>query len=128
MCLYLLLIVDNGSNVLSHGNVLAHFMQEATKSDPLLDRKHITLEFASFSDGKEAVAKAANYLFTKNYSSGDQKELSFTESHMDEALKAVGVFFLFSHILHFLPDSLITLNIKFYLFHKYISVYADRYS
>ncbi|KAF1001580.1 uncharacterized protein LOC141704545 isoform X2 [Apium graveolens] len=63
--------------------------EEATKSDSLV-RKDITLEFASFSDGKKAVLKAANYLFKKNYLCEEQKEFVCTESHIDEALKAIG--------------------------------------
>lgn len=63
--------------------------EEASKSDSLI-RKHINLEFASFSDGKEAVVKAANYLYKKNYIGGEQKEFICTESHIDEALKAIG--------------------------------------
>uniref|UniRef100_A0A2N9GAF0 ditrans,polycis-polyprenyl diphosphate synthase [(2E,6E)-farnesyldiphosphate specific] n=1 Tax=Fagus sylvatica TaxID=28930 RepID=A0A2N9GAF0_FAGSY len=68
--------------------------QEAVENDKLLDQKHMMLEFASFSDGKEAVAKAANLLFVKSLtsknSSGDQEDEIFTEPHMTEALRAVG--------------------------------------
>lgn len=70
--------------------------QEADENDKLLDQKHMMLEFASFSDGKEAVAKAANLLFAKyltsNNSSEDQEGEIFTEPHMTEALRAVGLF------------------------------------
>ncbi|CAN1164324.1 Dehydrodolichyl diphosphate synthase complex subunit NUS1 [Linum perenne] len=55
--------------------------------------KCITIEFASMSDGKEAVAKAANLLFTKymKLSNFDQQdEQIFTEENVTEALKAVG--------------------------------------
>ncbi|CAN1164328.1 hypothetical protein LINPERPRIM_LOCUS33112 [Linum perenne] len=54
--------------------------------------KCITIEFASMSDGKEAVAKAANLLFTKymKLSNFDQQdEQIFTEENVTEALKAV---------------------------------------
>ncbi|KHG20634.1 Nogo-B receptor [Gossypium arboreum] len=58
----------------------------------------MTLEFASFSDGKEAVAKAANVLFMKYLKSGStssyQGEQIFTESQMGEALKTVGLCYL----------------------------------
>jgi len=68
--------------------------QEADENDKLLDQKHMLLEFASYSDGKEAVAKAANLLFTKYITSansgGDQEDRIFTEPHMTEALRAVG--------------------------------------
>uniref|UniRef100_A0A5B7APY0 ditrans,polycis-polyprenyl diphosphate synthase [(2E,6E)-farnesyldiphosphate specific] n=1 Tax=Davidia involucrata TaxID=16924 RepID=A0A5B7APY0_DAVIN len=67
----------------------AKLFEEATKNVPLLDKKHVTLEFASFSDGKEAVAKAANLLFAKYYL-GDQEQPIFTESHLAEALRAIG--------------------------------------
>ncbi|KAJ4716479.1 Dehydrodolichyl diphosphate syntase complex subunit NUS1 [Melia azedarach] len=72
----------------------ATLFEEADKSNPLVNHKHITLEFASFSDGKEAVVKAANLLFMKYMKLGDsgkiQEDKIFTEAHMDEALRAVG--------------------------------------
>ncbi|KAK6946218.1 hypothetical protein RJ641_013762, partial [Dillenia turbinata] len=68
-------------------------MQEAAENDLLLDKNSMTLEFASYSDGKEAVAEAANLLF-QNYKEGkfgvQQQEPVLTESHMTEALKSVG--------------------------------------
>ncbi|GAV73728.1 hypothetical protein CFOL_v3_17211 [Cephalotus follicularis] len=72
----------------------ATLFEEADKNDSLLDEKHITLEFASLSDGKEAVAKAANLLLAK-YSKftsfgGDQEEQTFTEAHLTEALGTIG--------------------------------------
>ena len=55
----------------------------------------MTLEFASFSDGKEAVVKAANLLFGKYMemtdSDEDQKEQIFTEVRMVDSLKAIGL-------------------------------------
>ena len=70
--------------------------QEADENDKLLDHKNMMLEFVSFSDGKEAVAKAANLLFAKyltsTNSSEDQEEEIFTEPRMTEALRAVGLF------------------------------------
>ncbi|KAL6986675.1 ditrans,polycis-polyprenyl diphosphate synthase [(2E,6E)-farnesyl], partial [Sarracenia purpurea var. burkii] len=63
--------------------------QETTKNVPLLDQQQIHLEFASYSDGKEAVAKAANLLFVKYYLGRDQEEPIFTESHIAEALGTV---------------------------------------
>ena len=57
----------------------------------------MTLEFVAFSDGKEAVAKAANLLFRKHMTSadldGDQEERIFTEAQMAEALKAIGLLY-----------------------------------
>ncbi|KAF5448791.1 hypothetical protein F2P56_029295, partial [Juglans regia] len=69
--------------------------QEADENDKLLDQKHMTLEFASYSDGKEAVAKAANLLFAKYLQSANSggdpdEERIFNEPHMNEALRAVG--------------------------------------
>ncbi|KAH1063503.1 hypothetical protein J1N35_028490 [Gossypium stocksii] len=67
--------------------------QDAHENNVLLDQQYMTLEFVSFSDGKEAVAKAANVLFMKysKYVMTDQnqKEKIFTESQMSEALKTV---------------------------------------
>lgn len=69
----------------------ANLYEEAsTIASPLLDKEPMTLEFSSFSDGKEAIAQAANYIYTNYYMSGYQKDLPCTESHIDEALKAIG--------------------------------------
>lgn len=57
--------------------------KEATK-------KHLDLEFVSFSDGKEAVAKAANYLFVKHYATSENEKPNLTEPQMAEALAAIG--------------------------------------
>ncbi|XP_031402368.1 dehydrodolichyl diphosphate synthase complex subunit NUS1 isoform X1 [Punica granatum] len=60
----------------------------------LRGKKTMSLEFASQSDGKEALAKAANLLLKKHLklrSLGEnQEEKIFTEAHMTEALRAVG--------------------------------------
>nr|XP_048336671.1 dehydrodolichyl diphosphate synthase complex subunit NUS1 isoform X3 [Ziziphus jujuba var. spinosa] len=68
--------------------------KESSENDKLVDHNHMMLEFASFSDGKEAVTKAANLLFMKylklNKLAGDQEGQIFTEPHMAEALKAIG--------------------------------------
>lgn len=75
-------------------------MQEAsTIASPLLDKEPMTLEFASFSDGKEAIAQAANYIFTSYYICGYQKDLPCTESHIDEALEAIGMYFVLSFFI-----------------------------
>ncbi|XP_057503033.1 uncharacterized protein LOC130786697 isoform X2 [Actinidia eriantha] len=55
-----------------------------------VSEKHLNLEFASYPDGKEAVAIAANVLFVKYYLGRYQKEQNFTESHVAEALRTVG--------------------------------------
>ena len=74
----------------------SHFMQGVDENNLLLDQEHITLEFASISDGKGAVTKAANILFMMYLKSADSggssAESIFTEPHMAEALKAVGLF------------------------------------
>ncbi|KAL8234770.1 hypothetical protein R6Q59_020870 [Mikania micrantha] len=59
-------------------------------SDPLLSKKKMSFEFVSISDGKEAVAKAANLLFKKYYTDGDSEKPFFTETHLTEALKTLG--------------------------------------
>ncbi|TYG88395.1 hypothetical protein ES288_A12G018000v1 [Gossypium darwinii] len=80
--------------VLSYWQPSIYAMLDAHENNVLLDQQHMTLEFVSFSDGKEAVAKAANVLFMKYSKSGvtdqNQKEKIFTESQMTEALKTVG--------------------------------------
>ncbi|XP_059647696.1 uncharacterized protein LOC132294009 isoform X2 [Cornus florida] len=68
----------------------AKLSEDTTRNDPLLDKSQLSLEFASFSDGKEAVAKAASLLFGKYYLGGDQEKPILTESHVAEALRAVG--------------------------------------
>ncbi|MBA0863853.1 hypothetical protein Goshw_026706 [Gossypium schwendimanii] len=84
--------------VLSYWQPSIYAMQDAHENNVLLDQQHMTLEFVSFSDGKEAVVKAANVLFMKYSKSGvtdqNQKEKIFTESQMSEALKTVGLFLL----------------------------------
>ncbi|XVE49411.1 hypothetical protein DITRI_Ditri01bG0080600 [Diplodiscus trichospermus] len=72
----------------------AVLFQEALENNMLQDQRRMVLEFASFSDGKEAVVKAANVLFMKYLKSGatdkNQEEQIFTESQMANALKTVG--------------------------------------
>ncbi|XP_043709261.1 dehydrodolichyl diphosphate synthase complex subunit NUS1-like isoform X2 [Telopea speciosissima] len=58
-----------------------------------MERKHMVLEFLSFSDGKEGVAKAASFLcskYLKGGSGGEDQEPVFTEPEMTSALRAVG--------------------------------------
>lgn len=66
----------------------AKVSDEALITDPLLDEKHI--EFVTISDGKEAIAKAANLLFTKYYLDSKQEKPVLTESDLSEALKTLG--------------------------------------
>ncbi|XP_056164495.1 uncharacterized protein LOC115665196 isoform X1 [Syzygium oleosum] len=67
---------------------------EETDEISPLDKKNMNLELASPSDGKEAVAKAANLLFTKHLelknTTEDQGENIFTEANMTEALRTIG--------------------------------------
>lgn len=71
-----------------------HFTQVASENDALINQRNITLEFCAFSDGREAVAKAANVLFVKYTELGnsgrDQEEPLFTEPQMAKALRTVG--------------------------------------
>ncbi|CDO97377.1 unnamed protein product [Coffea canephora] len=64
--------------------------KEAAVNGRLVTRRNLTLEFVSFEDGKEAVAKAANYLFVKHYANGTKEKSDFTEPQMAEALGAIG--------------------------------------
>lgn len=78
-------------------NILTRFcfptVQEGDEKS-LCESKTMSLEFASQSDGKEALARAANLLLKRHLklrSLGEnQEEKIFTEAHMAEALKAVG--------------------------------------
>ncbi|XP_035838676.1 uncharacterized protein LOC110907218 [Helianthus annuus] len=66
----------------------ADFME---RFGPLLGKKWMDFEFVSISDGKEAVAKAANVLFKKYYvDEEDSEKPFFTETHLTEALKTLG--------------------------------------
>lgn len=68
--------------------------EEAYQDESLADKKSMSLEFCSFSDGKEAVTKAANLLFVKYLKldnlAGDHEKPIFTEAQMNDALKDVG--------------------------------------
>lgn len=50
------------------------------------------IECLSSSDGKEAIAKAANLLYSTCCNSDNKSEIAFTEADMTHALKAVGMF------------------------------------
>lgn len=65
-------------------------ISKETTSDPLLEQKYMSLEVISFSDGKQAVAKAANFLLEKHYSSPGTAKPNLTESDMMIALGAIG--------------------------------------
>ncbi|CAN0899185.1 Dehydrodolichyl diphosphate synthase complex subunit NUS1 [Linum grandiflorum] len=71
----------------------AVLLEELDKKELLETPNCMTLEFASMSDGKEAVAKAANLLFTKYTkvkNMEQQDEQIFNEANITEALRAVG--------------------------------------
>lgn len=72
------------------------FLVQEVNETTQLDRKSLIVEFTSSSDGKEALARAANLLLMKHLKQGDlgadNKNKIFTESHMTEALQAVGLF------------------------------------
>lgn len=72
-------------------NSNATFWEGLDKRSSLLDQKLMTIEFASFSDGKEAVAKAANLLFMNHLKlGGDLMAPIFTERNITDALRAIG--------------------------------------
>ncbi|XVF67361.1 hypothetical protein PTKIN_Ptkin10aG0114900 [Pterospermum kingtungense] len=87
-------ILKKSQNLILEKLDAAKLLQESDDSNILLHQTHMTLEFASCSDGKEALVKAANVLFLKYLKSGangqNQEEQIFTESQMNEALKTVG--------------------------------------
>ncbi|KAL3515188.1 hypothetical protein ACH5RR_022090 [Cinchona calisaya] len=68
----------------------AKLPEGAAVNGPLVTCRNLTMEFVSFADGKEAVVKAANYLFVKHYANGIKEKLQFTEPQMGEALGAIG--------------------------------------
>ncbi|CAI9769896.1 unnamed protein product [Fraxinus pennsylvanica] len=68
----------------------ANFVQETNAIGPLFRQKYMNAELISFSDGKETVAKAANFLFEKHYSSSKAEKLNLIESDMAKALTYIG--------------------------------------
>lgn len=68
----------------------AEISDDNSKTSSLLKKKRMDFEFVSISDGKEAVAKAANLLFKKYYVDGDSEAPFFTETYLTEALKTLG--------------------------------------
>ncbi|KAL3814147.1 hypothetical protein ACJIZ3_015415 [Penstemon smallii] len=63
---------------------------ETATSEPLLEPKYMNLEVVSFSDGKHAVAKAANFLLEKQYLGANTEKPNLTESDITDALRATG--------------------------------------
>ncbi|KAF5727216.1 hypothetical protein HS088_TW22G00904 [Tripterygium wilfordii] len=95
VCLY------DGEGILkmSRGSILdklknVRLFEDVNENKSLRDQQLMTLEFSSFSDGKEGLTKAANLLFKEYLKLGglnrEQEEQIFTESHLTEALRAVG--------------------------------------
>ncbi|XP_024979472.1 dehydrodolichyl diphosphate synthase complex subunit nus1-like isoform X1 [Cynara cardunculus var. scolymus] len=68
----------------------AELPNENSKTIPLLSKKRMDFEFVSITDGKEAVAKAANLLFKKYYVDADSEKPFFTETYLTEALRTLG--------------------------------------
>lgn len=66
-------------------------MKEESKNDSGFCKKQMAFEFVSSSDGKAAVAKAANVLFKKYYLDGDTEKPFFTEAYLSDALKNLGL-------------------------------------
>ena len=71
-------------------------MQEVSQVVTHHAHDHMTLEFLSYVDGKEAVAKAANLVFVENlkqHSLGGELDAQISlEPHLNEALQIVGMF------------------------------------
>ncbi|GER50377.1 glutamyl-tRNA(Gln) amidotransferase subunit A [Striga asiatica] len=65
-------------------------MSKEGTSDPVLEQKYMSLEVISFSDSKDAVAKAANFLLKKHYLGTDETP-ELTEPDMTNALEALGM-------------------------------------
>ncbi|KAL1554247.1 ditrans,polycis-polyprenyl diphosphate synthase [Salvia divinorum] len=58
--------------------------------DGLVKQKYLNLEVISFTDGKHAVARAANFLLKKHYLNADAEIPELTESDMADALAEIG--------------------------------------
>ncbi|KAH6830626.1 hypothetical protein C2S53_010182 [Perilla frutescens var. hirtella] len=66
--------------------------ETTTSGQPLGDQKYMNLEVISFSDGKHAVGKAANFLFKSHYlTTKTEEKLNLTESDMADALGEIDV-------------------------------------
>ncbi|KAL6517283.1 hypothetical protein OROMI_032984 [Orobanche minor] len=64
-------------------------MSKEITGGPLVKPKFMSLEVISFSDSKDAVAKAANFLLKKHYLDANEKP-QLTEPDMADALEAMG--------------------------------------
>lgn len=54
----------------------------------------MNFEAISASDGKRAIAKAANFLLEKHYLGSNNEKPNLTESDLTNALSAIGIIFL----------------------------------
>ncbi|KAF5745699.1 hypothetical protein HS088_TW07G01291 [Tripterygium wilfordii] len=84
---------------ISRGSILdklknVKLFEDVDENESQMDQQLMTIEFVSFSDGKEGLAKAANLLFKEYLKLGglnrEQEEKILTDSHLTEALIAVG--------------------------------------
>ncbi|KAK1316705.1 hypothetical protein QJS10_CPA05g01141 [Acorus calamus] len=75
-------------------SVTSHLEADANPSTAFIDKEKMELELLSFSDGKEGVAKAASFLYSKYLADvdigGHQIEPRFTEADVDSALRSLG--------------------------------------
>lgn len=63
---------------------------ENLEVDRVVTKRLMDFEFVSITDGKEAVAKAANLLYKKYYSDENSEKPFFTETYLTEALRILG--------------------------------------
>lgn len=88
VCLY-----DSEGVLKKYKEVIAYTFnhkEENSASNSLYTQKHLDMEVLSSSDGKEAVVKAANFLFAKHYATPQKERPQLTEPQMAEALAAIG--------------------------------------
>ncbi|KAI4318360.1 hypothetical protein MLD38_032076 [Melastoma candidum] len=87
-------VLERSKDVILRKLNFISLLEDSTDDASPAYEKKLILEVASKSDGKEAVARAANLLLVKylksKSSSEDKEENFFTEECMTEALKAVG--------------------------------------
>ncbi|KAL2477169.1 Undecaprenyl pyrophosphate synthetase family protein [Forsythia ovata] len=83
-------VLKNSKEVIMGRSKSEKMSKETTRIQPLFEHKYMNLEVISFSDGKEAVAKAANFLFEKHYSSANMEKLNLKEADMAAALTSIG--------------------------------------
>lgn len=82
-------VLKEAKEAIKHELNRTKFSQGNSLPIPLL-QKYTNLEFLSLVDGKQALVKAANFLFVKHYSGTKLGKHTFTESDMSDALRAIG--------------------------------------